>query len=241
MFGRVVSVVGIAGLALAFGISSASAGALHGTCISPTPSCSDNGSITPVDSKSPDFGWISSPNSGNADFLLDVLIPNNISGASSESITITGVNTTNKSVTPSKAFSATAWMSGSLESYLGISSTPNNPISAFLTAPNPSTHTFDSPATGYYDYVFDFGDVTFGSNTDPTFSTSFEFPEGTIITAFTETQSCKKGVCTDNYTSTASSSALIIDTPASVPEPSPVLVLAGGLLGLGYLLRRRAS
>jgi hypothetical protein len=240
MFGRVISALGFAGFALAVGVSSACAGALHGTCISPTPSCSDNNSITPVDSNSPNFGWTASPDRGTALFILDVLIPDNVSGANSENFTITGVHTANAKVAGQR-FSATAWTSGSLESYLGLSSTPNNPLSAFLTDPHPSTQTFQPSATGYYDYTFAFGDVTFGSTTDPTFSTGFDFPEGTVITAFTDIKSCKNGICTDNFTSTASSSALIIDTPVLVPEPSPVLVLAGGLLGLGYLMRRRAS
>jgi hypothetical protein len=223
----------------------ARADALHVFCVSPTPTCTDNGTITPTTSTSPHFGFIKSPNSGTDTFFLEVLIPDNVLGANAESFSITGTNTGNASVS-SSLFSSTAWTSGFLDAYLGVNATPNNPIGAFL----PSTQTLgaDPLATGYYDYQFDFGAVTFGSTTDPIFfAPSFLFPEGTVIVGLADhvTVTCKKidGIktCTpnDDWIATASSSALIDSPPGSVPEPTSAALMIAGLLGLGAVYRRK--
>jgi hypothetical protein len=245
---RVSLIVVTAALLLGAGldIKNAEAGALHGFCVAPTPTCSDNGQITPTTSTSPDFGFLASPNNGSATFYLEALIPNDVSGAGTESFSITGTNTAN-AVVSSVKIGSSSWTTGQLDSYLGISASPANPIGAFL----PLTQGYDPSATGYVDYQFDFGNVTFGSVTDPTFSTDFSFPEGTIITAFadTVTTSCKthKGVttCTDHndWTATANSAALIIDSPppTPVPEPSSAPALVGSLMLFAFAVRRRAE
>jgi len=87
------------------------------------------------------------------------------------------------------------------------------------------------------DYVFDFGSVTFGSTTDPTFKSTFSFPEGTIITAFAK--SCQGTSC--SFTATPNSEALLIDTPIRVPEPASAAILLSGLFGIGLFRRSRRS
>jgi len=50
--------ISLAALVLALGFAGvAQADALHGFCVSPTPVCSDNGAITPVNSNLPVFGF----------------------------------------------------------------------------------------------------------------------------------------------------------------------------------------
>lgn len=221
-----------------FGAMRAQAGALHVFCVSPTPACVDTGSSTPTTALSPDFGFTSSPDSGTTTFYLDVLIPDNATNAATETFTLTGTNTGNATVS-SKLFSSTVWGTGKLEGYLGNSATPANPIGNFL----PQTQEFDPLATGYDVYQFDFGSVTFGSKTDPTFSTSFDFPEGSFILAYADTQTCttKHGstTCSDTWKATANSSALLIDSP--VPEPSSAAALIAGLFGLAAIYRRRQA
>src|SRR5260370_37430397 len=63
---------------------------LHGFCVAPLD-CSDNGTVTPITTtNTPDFGFYKSPNRGSGEFYLDVLIPNSLSGAGSESFSISG-------------------------------------------------------------------------------------------------------------------------------------------------------
>ncbi len=95
---------------------------LHGWCGSgATSTCLDNGTNTPTGTANP-FAFTSSP-SGSGDFKIDVLVPNNEASAGSFSIT-------GGTITPATAtlFSATAWTSGDLAAYLGISASPTNPI-----------------------------------------------------------------------------------------------------------------
>lgn len=224
---------------VAFVTLPASAGNIHTYCISPTPACTDNGSITPVSSTSPSFGFEEKGGSDAGTFYLEVLIPNNVLNADSLSITVNGVNTGIASVTPG-VFSTTAWTSDKLDTYLGIAAQPNNPIGAYL----PLTQTYQPSATGYFVYQYNFGAVNFGSN-DPTFSTSFTLPIGTVINAFFKTTSCKKDVCTDSWLATPNSQSLIIidgrEPPPPLPEPATLSLFGAGLLGVRYLKRKRKA
>lgn len=236
MFAGAIGVLGLS--------THAQAGAMHAFCVAPY-SCSDNGSITPVADSSPDFGFKASPNSGTVDdFDLVVLIPNSVAGAFAETINVTGTNTGMNLPVNLTLVSATAWSSGQLDSYLGISASPTNPIGAFL----PQTKVYQPTATGYAVYTGDFGAVTFSNSTDPKFTTPYDFPVGTIITAFAGTKHCdyKKidkvwtWVCkAETWDATANSSSLI--TTASAPEPASLTLLGAGLLGLRFRRRRKSA
>ena len=119
---------------------------LHGVCDAPTPACTDNGTVTPTTSTTPYYGFTISPGPATGVYEVVTLIPNNISGANSESFSVNGAVT---SPAPATLFSSTAWTSGFLASYLGIASSPSNPLSAFLT----TTDSHDPGATGYFVYV----------------------------------------------------------------------------------------
>jgi len=216
----------------------ASADALHVFCTSPTPTCTDNGSITPTSTNPPTFGFTKSPDTGSATFYLEVLIPDNVIGADTQSFSITGTNTGNGSVL-SSLFGSSAWSSGQLDAYLGISAQPTNPIGAYL----PLTQAYQPSATGYFVYEFNFGAVNFGSN-NPTFVTSFIVPIGSIVTAFSKTVVCNGNNCSDSWTATANSSSLLITNgtpPPSLPEPATLSLLGAGLIGMRFLKRKRAA
>jgi hypothetical protein len=222
------------------GIQVAKADTLHGFCVSPTPACSDNGTITPTSTNPPNFGFNSSGTTVG-DFTLLLLAPNNeVVSPSTFSMTIAGSNVTNASAT-SSLVSTTAFTSGKLESYLGLSYTPSNPLSAFL----PSTQSVDGGATGYYLYAFWFGAETGNPKnqaTAPTFSiTSGSLPLGSIFAGL----EFETGSTTSVIGATPPSGAILdsggpTPPPSSIPEPASLgLLIMGAGAALGLLRRRR--
>src|SRR5690242_11606980 len=144
-------------LLLSFGATGAFADALHGFCWGDTPVCSDNGTVTPMTSTSPNFGfWTDGTGSLTGDYWIAVLAPN-VPGNSGLSFSITG-GTTDPAT--ANLFSPTAWTIGDLYTYLGIDRQPNNPIGAFL----PSTNLYAPSATGYDVFVADLGVNTLGTS-----------------------------------------------------------------------------
>jgi hypothetical protein len=243
----------VAAALTAFAPQQASADALHGSCVLSTAACADNGQITPTPDTSPDFSFWKAGGSTPAaqqHFLMAVLIPNSVVGAGAESFTINGTYTGLSSV-PSTLASSTAWTSGFLDSYLGIAAQPNNPIGAWLplTQALQLAQPYAPLATGFYVYTLDFGTVTFGGTTNPIFTTAFDFPTGTVITAFSYSSVCTKygkdGKCKkyeSNWTATANSAALqITGNKTGVPEPMTLALLGAGLGGIGLMRRKRKA
>ncbi len=60
-------------------------------------------------------------------------------------------------------FSATAWTSGTLESFVGFPATPANPIGSYL----PSTQALDPGATGFFVYQVDLRGWTLQGTSKP--------------------------------------------------------------------------
>lgn len=205
---------------------------LHGFCISPTPACNDNGTITITKTNPPSFGFVADPGKNKYDFELLFLAPDNEDVTPGTfSLTLNGTNVTNTSVT-SALFKPVAFTSGKLEDYLGLSYTPSNPLSAF----QPSTRAVDLGASGYYIYTFDFGNETGNSkkqSTAPQFSlSSGSIPLGSVFLGL-------EWSGRDVVGATPPSGAIIVDA-SSVPEPaSSAFALVGlALIAIGSARKR---
>lgn len=230
-----MSVMVLGGLLGAF---SASAGALHAFCYGTTPSCSDNGTVTPTTDTSPNFGfWIShGPISGV--FAIAVLVPNNYTtGPSSYAInwTIGGNSSTAQSAVATEG--SGAWTSGTLQNYFAISASPSNPLSAWLG----STQSVDPGATGYNVFLADLGFATLEPNSNhmsgPLLNTG-PLQLGSVVVGFLGVSNPSM----DSYDiyATAPSGALFEGSPpVATPEPGALVIFAAGLAGLGWALARR--
>lgn len=241
-----VRVLGLLAVCFAF-CGVASADALHGFCVSPTPACSDNGAVTPVTSTLPTFGFwdASGPVTGTDE--LAILIPTNRDGSPSFTFTVSvknggPSNTTNTSTTAT-LFSASPWSSNQLDAYLGLSASPTNPIGAYVPGPpcnggaNPPC---DPTVTGYFVYTATFANTQVLAQSNdgngPIFSISGLpsslsgiLPLGSFILDFVTPPGA-------GTIGTPNSAALEI---SATPEPGTLILLGSGLLGVAAMVRRR--
>ena len=124
---------------------------LHGFCAA---TCNDNGTNTPITSNPPvNFGFTVSPGPQTGELYLDILVPNTASVNPANTVTVTGTSIVGGSKNFS-LFSATAWTSGDLATYLNLTgSSPATPIGAYL----PATKGLVPSATGFYVLQADIG------------------------------------------------------------------------------------
>jgi hypothetical protein len=211
---------------------------LHGFCNGTgTGTCSDNGTNTPL-GNSTKFGFSISPGPQTGDLVLDILVPNNYTLPASFAITGTQCGSANNlscsgTATLFSNASNTAWTSGNLGTYLGITPTasPNNPIGAYL----PTTQFLDPTATGFFVFQADLGTSKIWDNANETNGPTFNMLsglsglDGAYIVGF-----CGTG-CTSPTVATANSGALIV-----TPEPSSLVMLFSGLLVMSLFVSRRS-
>ena len=149
----------LVGAGALFALPTAGYATMHGYCAG-VGQCIDNGTNSPTNVNPPsNFGFTTSPGPASGNLTIDVLTPNNEAKPSSFALTGT-VSAT------ATLFSATPWTSGSLDAYLGISASPNNPIGAYL----PSTQALDPGATGFFVFQVNLGTTTLQSPSNPNVS-----------------------------------------------------------------------
>lgn len=214
---------------------------LHGVCNGAgAGTCSDNGTNTPL-GNSTTFGFSISPGPQTGDLILDILVPDNYALPISFAITGTQCGAANNVSCSGTAslFSSTAWTTGDLATYLGISGSPNNPIGAYL----PTTQTLDPTADGFFVFQADLGTSKIWDNPNAANGPVFDMLSGlTGLNGAYIVGFCGTGCTgnTDPYVATANSGALLVNGNTQVPEPSSLTFLGVGLLGLAILASRRA-
>lgn len=201
---------------------------LHGFC-SLGNICTDNGTNTPTSVNPPIFAFAASGQSATGNLLIDILIPNN--AAPPGPFTISGALSGTASL-----FSSTAWTSGQLDAYLGLSASPASPIGAYL----PTTLTYQPGATGFYVFSANLGSTTLlgtsgvgGAGQDSyLLQLGQSVVPGSYIVGFLD-----QGGRTDGATAN-SGAILVTNPPSSVPEPSTWAMMLFGFGAAGVAMRR---
>jgi hypothetical protein len=217
---------------------------LHG-CIIGT-SCTDNGTVTPTTTNPlPNFTFTISPGPNTGDFLVDILVPNDVPGAGTESYSISATNAGPINTSTIAATGATLkgnWTTGGLGAFLGLTlggGSPNNNITAWL--PYVQSHG-DPGATGFYVYQVDLGNNQLQGPANPTVPvltlSGSSLPLASLLAGF-----LGNGTTFGNSTefiSTANSGAIFEadGPPAGAPEPSSVLLLGTFVAGALVLKKK---
>ena len=206
---------------------------LHGFCASANP-CIDNGTNTPTGVNPPMFGFSAGGSSATGTTLIDILIPDNLTkpGSFTVSGSLLGSNTFTAAL-----FSPTAWTTGKLDTFLGISASPTNPIGAYL----PTTQAFQPSATGFWVYQANIGSVTLpsnsGANDNSLLTLNQSLGLGSYAVAFIHDGG-------RTWDATANSGAILEDGGhPPLPEPATwaTMIVGFGVTGVAMRRRRRAT
>jgi hypothetical protein len=197
---------------------------LHGYCAPPATQCIDLGSNSPTSINPPsNFGFTVNTGPLTGTLLLDFLEPNNQANAP---VTVTGTFSGTATL-----FSGTAWTSGNLATFLGITASDDNPIGNYIpdsAAPG---------ATGLFVYQLSVPSVTLqgvaNPNVSPLENISGGLPQGTYIVGFLNTG-------TPPFIATANSGA-ILETAAPVPEPRTSVAMIVGSLLMALVFRKKGD
>lgn len=232
----VSTVVGaVAGAASIAMFAAPAAATLHGYCSPPATQCLDNGTNSPTSVNPPSlFGFTTSPGPSSGDLFADILVPNNEdTSPSTLSFALTGTLTGTASL-----FSTTAWTSGMLDAYLGISASPANPIGAYL----PSTQALDPGATGFFVYQANLGTTTLQGPSNPNVSPLEDISPGLPLASYIVGFFNEGTTDAPAYQATANSGAIFETSsppPPSVPEPTSLALLGSALVAFRFIPRRR--
>ena len=224
---RRVLMMALAGAALA--AATPASATIHGFCNSTAGPCVDNGSNTPTTANPPNFGFWSSPGGETGTLLIDILIPNNL--AQPSSFTLTGLS--GGPFTASIFNSTTAWTSGQLDTYLGLSgASPTNPIGAYIQ-PNVGQ-------TGWWVYQANLGSRTLPGAPTDAFTMLLgggggSLPFGSYIVGYLSPCSQDANLSTCDATA---NSAAIREVGRPVPEPATWALMLVGFGGIGMAMRR---
>ena len=227
------------------GNTNATAATLHGTCVGCVHTQVGGVDVTVLGPGGvTNFSFDSSP-AATGDLQLKFLIPNNFTLAQVNAFAA-GVDVVGTSTDTSLTLvSSTPWTSGQLDTYLGHTASPSNPIGAWL----PATQTLQPTATGYFVLLADMGEYSLttpgGTPSDNLFSLDPAiYAQGGLILA-------NLFLADGSISSTANSSTLFFNRPsggpfsvAPIPIPPAAALFLSGLVGLASLgmrkkLRRR--
>ena len=252
----VYSTIMAAGLAACAVVSpiSASASPLHGYCVG--TGCPDLGMNSPTALNPPVFAFSTSGQDATGDFLVGILVPNDLSPPAN--FTILDHNNNAISWTATPLSTTKAWTTGELGAYMtsvgakNISGGNGHKADAYL----PATQALDASATGFWVYVADLGTQTLENQADVftglELELSGQMPLGGYLLGFLGTQTCTvhRGVehCSTTYDMNSNSGAILETNPdcpdchtENVPEPMTLSLVGAGLAGGAALRRRRKA